>query len=49
MLPGIVRAQRLRAAAVPVDEVIDVIEDEEEAQLAVTVGSLSHPRVMPIE
>jgi hypothetical protein len=47
MLPGIVRAQRLRAAAVPVDEVIDVIEDE--AQLAVTVGSLSHPRVMPIE
>jgi hypothetical protein len=29
-------AQRRRAAAVPVDEVIDVIKDEEEAQLAGT-------------
>jgi hypothetical protein len=35
VLPGVVRAQQPRAAAVPVDEVIDVIKDDEEAQLAV--------------
>jgi hypothetical protein len=36
MQSGDVRAQRRMTAAVPVDEVIDVIKDEEEAQLAVT-------------
>jgi hypothetical protein len=32
--PGDLRAQRLKSSVVAVDEVIDVIKDEEEAQLA---------------
>jgi hypothetical protein len=49
MLPGVVRAQRLRTTAVPVDEVVDVTKDEEDAQPSVMIrNSLLHPRVMPM-
>jgi hypothetical protein len=49
MLPGVVTAQRLRTTAVPVDEVIDVTKDEEDAQPSVMVrNSLRHLRMMPM-